>query len=60
MKQFMALGPFLSQIKRILDLKKLWFEKKKYDETGFSGEESFGPLPILAIARKFEKNEAIF
>ena len=27
---------------------------------GFSGEESFGPLPILAIARKFEKNEAIF
>ena len=27
---------------------------------GFSGEESFGPLPILAIARKFEINEAIF
>ena len=27
---------------------------------GFSGEESFGPLPILAVARKFEKNESIF
>ena len=27
---------------------------------GFSGEESFGPLTILAIVRKFEKNEAIF
>ena len=28
--------------------------------SGFSGEESFGPLPILAVARKFEKNESIF
>ena len=30
------------------------------DKHGFSGEESFGPLPILAVARKFEKNESIF
>ena len=36
------------------------FMHKYFTSTGFSGEESFGPLPILAITRKFEKNEAIF
>ena len=27
---------------------------------GFSGEEAFGPLPILAIARKNRKNRFVF
>ena len=31
-----------------------------FSPLGFSGEEAFGPLPILAIARKFEKKRGDF